>query len=52
VEKMRFLLENLKADVRSEVLQRTYGPEPGRTIQSVTRNFIFTSCPVALISLF
>jgi hypothetical protein len=58
VEKMRtseeneVLLENLKADVRFEVSQRTYSLEPRRTIQSVTRNFIFTSCPIAPVSLF
>ena len=36
------LPENLKADVRSEVSQRTCGLEPGRMVQSVTKNFIFT----------
>jgi hypothetical protein len=32
----------LRLDVRPEVSQRTYGPEPRRTVQSVTGNFIFT----------
>jgi hypothetical protein len=36
------LPENLGADVRSEVSQQTYSPEPGRTVQSVTGDFIFT----------
>jgi hypothetical protein len=53
VEKIRFFLKTSKlADVWSKVSQRTYGPEPKSTIQSLTRNFIFTSCPVALVSLF
>jgi hypothetical protein len=52
VEKNEVLPENLEADVRSEVLQQTYGPELGRTIQNVTGNSIFTSCPIAHLSLF
>jgi hypothetical protein len=58
VEKMSFSLKTSKQntvsrlDVQSEVSQRTYGPEPKCTIESVTRNFIFTSLPIALISLF
>jgi hypothetical protein len=52
VEKNEVLPENHKADVRSEVSQRTYDLEPGHTVQSVARNFIFTSRPIAPIFLF
>jgi hypothetical protein len=40
---MRFFLKTL---------EWTYGLEPGRTVQSVTGNFTFTSRLIALVSLF
>jgi hypothetical protein len=53
------LLENLEArltvsrpNVRSEVSQWMYGPKLGCKVQSMTGNFIFTSRPIALVSLF
>jgi hypothetical protein len=58
VEKKKFSLKSqsermvLGPDVRSKVSQWTYGPEPGHTVQSVTGNFIFTSCLKAHVSLF
>jgi hypothetical protein len=36
------LPENLRADVRSEVSQWMYNPQPRRSVQSVTEDFIFT----------
>jgi hypothetical protein len=36
------LLENLGADVRSEVSQKRYNPKPESTVQSVIGDFIFT----------
>ena len=51
MEKNEVLPENLEADVRSEVSQRTYSPEPECMVQSVTREFIFTSRPIASIFL-
>jgi hypothetical protein len=50
-EENEVLLENLEGHVRPEVSQQTYSPEPGRTVQSVTRNFIFTSRPITLFFL-
>jgi hypothetical protein len=47
---MRFALKDVGVDVRSR--ERTYGLEPERTVQSVIGNFIFTSRPIALVSLF
>jgi hypothetical protein len=46
------LPENLEADVLSQ--DRTYGPKyhNGRTIQSITGNFIFISRFIAPVSLF
>jgi hypothetical protein len=52
VEKNEVFLENLEVDIRTEVSQQTYGLELGCTIQSVTRNFIFTSRPIAPVFLF
>jgi hypothetical protein len=45
--KNEILPENLEADVRSKVSQRTYDPEPGRTVQSMTVDFIFISHLIA-----
>jgi hypothetical protein len=50
VEKKEVLPKNIEADVRSR--DRTCGLDPRRTVQSVTGNFIFTSHPIALVSLF
>jgi hypothetical protein len=52
VEKNEILPENLEMDVQSEVSQQTYDLEPGCTVHSVTGNFIFTSRPIAPVSLF
>ena len=43
MEKNKILPENLEADIRSR--DQIYGPKfhSGRTVQSVTGNFIFTS---------
>ena len=42
----------LRPDVQFDVSQRTYNPEPKHKVQSVTENFIFTSLPIAPVSLF
>jgi hypothetical protein len=52
VEKNEVFLENLEVDIRAKVSQRTHDLELGCTVQSVTRNFIFTSRHVAPVSLF
>jgi hypothetical protein len=51
VEKMKFSLKTSNQTYGLEVSQRTYGLEPGCMVQSMTGNFIFTSCPIAPISL-
>ena len=43
MEKMRLSLK---------ISKRTYGLKPGCTVQSVIENFIFTSRPIAHVSLF
>ena len=43
------LPENLEVDVWS--WDQTYGPEPRRTVQTVTKDFILTSHPIALVFL-
>jgi hypothetical protein len=65
VEKNEVLLENLKVDIQSQdwtndletgctvrSITADVHPEPGRTVQSVTKNFILTSRPIGLVSLF
>jgi hypothetical protein len=51
VEKNEVLLENLKADIWSKVSQPTYGPKLGCMVQSVTKDFIFTSRLIAHVFL-
>jgi hypothetical protein len=50
VKKIRFSMKDVGAGVRSR--DRTYGLEPGGTVQSVKGNFIFTSHPIAHVFLF
>jgi hypothetical protein len=58
VEKMRFSPKTSersmvsRLNVRSKVSQWTYGTDPGHMVQSVTRNFIFTSRLIAHVFLF
>jgi hypothetical protein len=41
-----------RPDVQFEVSQQTYNLEPGCMVQSMIGNFIFTSHPIAFVSLF
>jgi hypothetical protein len=51
VEK-KVLPKNLEADVRSQDQMYSLKYHSGHTVQSVKRNFVFTSHPIAPISLF